>query len=148
MKELAIGFLGYAVVGIAFCIFLARRDKLSGGLPPWICLSPDPIGLLGLAFLSVFWPPIAFIMIVEQSFVIGESESAENLPNKLKIPIGARGTATARMKPSGKIKVGSNTFGATSVSGFIEAGDPVEVVGRELNEYRIKKVDPGEDAKH
>ncbi|MFP6898187.1 MAG: NfeD family protein [Roseibacillus sp.] len=143
MKEqLTIAFLAYAGLGIAFCVYVSHKDKGSSRAV-LAFISRD---LVGLVFLAILWPLFAFIMIVEQTVTNSASIPKPPESTKSNIPLGAKGVVKTRMMPSGKIQIGDMSVDATSVFGSINQGEAIEIVGLELGEYKVRKVEQADEA--
>jgi membrane-bound ClpP family serine protease len=61
-----------------------------------------------------------------------------------RFPEGTRGFTKTKMMPSGRIEIEGQSIEALSVSGPLEQKIEIEVVGQELNQLKIRKVEPGE----
>ena len=53
--------------------------------------------------------------------------------------VGQKGTALTTMNPSGKVDIGGLTFTASTISGFLEKGTPVEVLRIDQFKLIVKK---------
>lgn len=54
--------------------------------------------------------------------------------------LGKQGVAHTVLRPSGKVMIENELFDATSRGGYIEVGEPVEVIEEEGNSLRVKKI--------
>ena len=54
--------------------------------------------------------------------------------------VGKQGVVTTELRPGGHIKVDSKIYTAISQSGFIEKGDPIEVIGGEGETLYVKRI--------
>jgi len=52
---------------------------------------------------------------------------------------GERGICLTELKPSGKIRIGDNTYDATAINKFLEKDSPVVVVGKEGFSLLVKR---------
>ena len=67
-----------------------------------------------------------------------DSVSVANPENALQI--GAKGVATSRIAPMGKVEVDGTYYEAKSADGFIDQREEVEVVGFENSSVVVRKV--------
>jgi membrane-bound serine protease (ClpP class) len=54
--------------------------------------------------------------------------------------IGKKGIAHSLLRPSGKVEIDSDYYDATATSGFIDEGDPIEVVSYHTGQLFVRKV--------
>ncbi len=54
--------------------------------------------------------------------------------------LGKTGVASTVLRPSGKVLIGDEVYDATSLAGFIDKGDPVEVVRYETSQLFVRKI--------
>jgi len=54
---------------------------------------------------------------------------------------GKQGVAFTVLRPAGKVKIGSDVFDATALSGYIEKGDPIEVVSYQTGQLFVRKAE-------
>ena len=67
-----------------------------------------------------------------------DSVSVANTENAFQI--GAKGVATSRIAPMGKVEVDGTYYEAKSADGFIDQREEVEVVGFENSSVVVRKV--------
>lgn len=65
---------------------------------------------------------------------VGESRAASPLPDD-----GARGVARTALRPVGRVEIAGAVHEALAEGGFIEAGRPVQVTGREGGSLRVRE---------
>lgn len=53
--------------------------------------------------------------------------------------IGMSGVAHTILRPSGKVRIGNDIYDATALTGYIEKGDPIEVVKYETTQLFVRK---------
>jgi membrane-bound serine protease (ClpP class) len=53
---------------------------------------------------------------------------------------GATGTARTALRPVGRVTIAEQPFEAIAEDGFVEAGEPVQVVGREGGALRVRRI--------
>jgi len=69
------------------------------------------------------------------------AESAFDPGAGLRQYVGKTGETLTRLSPSGKITIGSETFGARTLRGFVDSGTPVQVTGVEANQLLVEPVE-------
>lgn len=59
-------------------------------------------------------------------------------------PTGTTGITKTKMMPLGRIQIGNQVLDALSISGALDTGIEVEVVGQELNQPKVRKLEVDE----
>lgn len=137
METIIIAILVYAVIGFIACIGVVRFSVKKGKAPALLPLLSSPVGLV---LSLMLWPLVVIILLVELTFedeVPKLSEKAEVLEN------GVKGIVSSEMKLVGKIRVGETTVIGRSISGPLEIGEQVVIVGYEMAHYIVRRDQPG-----
>lgn len=134
---------------------MAEKDKHSGGkrLISWVALLDD-VAVLALLFL-ILWACdvdipfylLVIIALVAGTFIYIMHRAVVFSLRRKKIAgregmIGLTGEVTQALKPKGVIKVADEYWKAVSVSGDIDVGGEVEVVGINGLSLEVKHREP------
>jgi len=140
MNDLWLAFLIYVGCGIVTNFYLViRYDKKGKALGCFMFGDGDPMGAV---LCMIFWPFIAAILAIELTF---SDEKKESLTNKKKeIVEGTIGVTQTKMNPSGRVQVDNVFIDAYSVSGSLGIGESVEILSKEMNYYKVRKVEQDE----
>jgi len=97
------------------------------------------IALLGSFFISkqIFTTTIFGHLALDtvQNIEEGYTSADEEYQDML----GKQGIAFTVLRPAGKVKIGNDVYDATALSGYIEKGEPIEVVSYQTGQLFVKK---------
>ena len=144
MNQFFVYLAAYAVIGFIFSLFLAAREEKKGGKFTMIILGA---GLPGLVVLCLFWPLLPILSHLEQKTIQQEKNRKEKKPKNPIFPVGTRGITKTKMMPAGRIQIGDQLVDALSISGSLDTDVKVEVVGEDLNQPKIRKLELAETLK-
>lgn len=112
--------IGSLVAAVGFDDLETATQVVGGGLL---------VAILGIALLVIYVLPNSTIFRrVSLTESIGQDPGAEAAAADSQL--GKTGVALTALRPAGVIVLGEKRFDATTEGGFIEAGTPVEVVGK------------------
>jgi membrane-bound serine protease (ClpP class) len=112
--------IGSLVAAVGFDDLETATQVVGGGLL---------VAILGIALLVIYVLPNSTIFRrVSLAESIGQDPGAE--ATAADAQLGKIGVALTALRPAGVIVIGDKRFDATTEGGFIEAGTPIEVVGK------------------
>ena len=139
MNELLLAFAIYAVSGMIVSLSLARWEEKEGRSFTLLFWGGGSFGFIWILF---FWPLILMFSLLDR----GGLDEAKNTKNQGEkddcFPVGTRGVTKTKMMSSGRIEIGKHMVDALSVSGALDIGIEVEVVGQEFNQLKVRKHEP------
>lgn len=125
---LLIGFFAYVALGL-FSFFLRREDSSDEFL----------FGAIDI-FLLPLWPlvlPYTLIKVLREDRSVAVDSSASGKQDDM---VGVRAVTVTELRPSGSIRIGSDTYDALSECGIIPDGEEVVVMGRDGLRVLVKNV--------
>ena len=150
---------GFALFGAALVLFALEFIIPSAGALATLCVLTIAAGVIcffvhstmwGFASLAVSLGGAPFVIgyglqlwsgtpmarrAVLGAQVRGPDVDASALPAN-----GATGTARTALRPVGRVTIAEQPFEAIAEDGFVEAGEPVQVVGREGGALRVRRI--------
>ena len=99
-------------------------------------------GEVGLFILVMFWPFVLAFSIAEHKAKKEERKEIDKPKAESIFPVGTKGITKTRMMPTGRIQIGDQLLDALSTSGALEAGIEIEIIGQDLNQPKIRKLEP------
>tara|TARA_B110000037_G_C17029725_1_gene468933 strand:+ start:680 stop:1123 length:444 start_codon:yes stop_codon:yes gene_type:complete len=139
MKELAVVFGVYLVVGLVVCVVLAFRKGKSPHSVKAIEFFDMGGGPIGLGLGMLLWPFWVLIQIVDQNNLELPKEREATVKEDLRLLIGCRGVAVTPMVPSGRIRLRDRYYEAISEGPKLEEGDEVEVLAISMGILRVRE---------
>jgi len=118
------------------CLIYASRKKEEASLPLFLVGGGEAYGIL---LWFAFWPVFAVVAAIELTFP--EEKKLQAKEGKKAFTIGQVGITQTKMRPSGRVKIEDDYVDAHSLSGPLEPGEKVEIVSKEMNYYKIQKVE-------
>lgn len=72
-----------------------------------------------------------------------EKKKKENPRTEPLFPVGTKGITKTKMMPSGRIQIEDQILDVLSTTGALDAGIEIEVVGQDVNQPKIRRLEPG-----
>lgn len=131
------GILGVlAVLCVILATWLAGVEFGAGGAVLTFLSAAAAVGLLIFIEFKILSRSSLGSAFFLKSSVTGHSNQA---PAEDSV-VGKEGLALTRLNPSGKVAIGGQSYEAYSQDGYIEADQPVRIVGRDNFKLIIKKL--------
>ena len=148
---------GFGVAGISGIVLIVIGLTLSLVGNVGLDFSGVPVEAILKAFfiviIAIFLALLGSFFISKQMFtttIFGQLalETVQNIDDgytsadeEYQDMVGKKGVAFTVLRPAGKVKIGNDVFDATALSGFIDKGDPIEVVSYQTGQLFIKKAE-------
>lgn len=150
---------GFALFGLALVLFALEFVIPSAGMLATLCVLSIAAGVIcffvhsalwGFASLAVSLGGAPFAVgyglqlwsgtPLARRAVLGAQVRGTGIESTQLPADGATGVARTALRPVGRVTIAEQPFEALAVDGFVEVGEPVQVVGREGGTLRVRRI--------